>query len=86
MKPKMIQYKSKFEENNMKKKLKLMGQFRNTERGYGFVELEGREDVFIAPKMCKDALNGDTVTIAILNEGGNRKKTRRKDFESCSKS
>ena len=61
----------------MKKKLKLVGIFRNTERGYGFIEFEDeeKEDVFVAPKMCKDALNGDKVEFAIISPAGNRKKS-----------
>ena len=59
----------------MKKKLKLIGTFRNTERGYGFIECEEeKEDVFVAPQMCKDALNGDKVEFIIINgASGGRK-------------
>ena len=72
----------------MKKKLKQVGIFRNTERGYGFVEFEDdeKEDVFIAPRMCKDALNGDKVQFVIINPAINRKKSGRKNYKSIRKS
>ena len=61
----------------MKKKKKVLtGVFRNTERGYGFIELEdeGVEDIFVAPGKMKDALNGDKVEFAIVNpKTGNRR-------------
>ena len=60
----------------MKKKLKLTGKFRNTERGYGFIELEEEdvEDIFVAPGQMKDALNGDRVEFIITNpKTGNRR-------------
>jgi len=69
----------------MKKKLKLVGTFRNTERGYGFIEIEAeekKEDVFVAPKFCKDALNGDEVEFVIVNSANRRKKSRRQNYKS----
>lgn len=53
----------------MKKKLKLIGIFRNTEKGFGFIELEdeGKEDIFVSPKMRGNALNGDKVEFIIIN-------------------
>ena len=60
----------------MKKRLKLIGKFRNTERGYGFIELEEEdtEDIFVAPGQMKDALNGDKVEFIITNpRTGNRR-------------
>ena len=52
----------------MKKSLKKIGIFRNTERGYGFIEVEGEEkkDIFVAPNQIKDALNGDKVEFIII--------------------
>ena len=52
----------------MKKSLKQIGVFRNTERGYGFIDFEedDKESIFIAPNMMKDALNGDTVEFIIV--------------------
>ena len=51
----------------MKKRLKQIGVFRNTERGYGFIDFDedDKESVFIAHNMMKDALNGDTVEFII---------------------
>lgn len=53
----------------MKKVLKKVGIFRNTERGYGFIDFEDEnlEGVFVAPKMMKDALNGDKVEFTIIS-------------------
>ena len=52
----------------MKKVLKQVGVFRNTEKGYGFIDFEDEnlESVFVAPKMTKDALNGDKVEFTII--------------------
>ena len=63
----------------MKKKLKFVGKFRNTERGYGFIEFEDeeREDVFVSPKMIGNALNGDKVEFIIINPSSSRKESRR---------
>ena len=62
----------------MKKVLKKIGIFRNTERGYGFIDFEDEnlESVFVAPKMSKDALNGDKVEFTIINPSRMRKKSR----------
>ena len=60
----------------MKKKNKLTGIFKNTERGYGFIELEDEysEDIFVAPGQMRDALNGDKVEFIIINpKTGNRR-------------
>lgn len=53
----------------MKKKRRIIGKFRSTEKGFGFVELEDseQEDIFIPPKNTHSALNGDTVEIVITN-------------------
>ena len=63
----------------MKKKLRFIGKFRNTERGYGFIEFENKEqeDVFVAPKMTRNALNGDKVEFIIINPSSSRKESRR---------
>ena len=52
-----------------KKKLKknrIEGIFRATEKGYGFVEIEGMdEDLFIPSNRVNNALDGDTVRVVI---------------------
>ncbi len=60
----------------MKKKLKLIGTYRSTERGFGFIELEdeNKEDVFIAPKFTGGALNGDKVQFVITVPATNNKR------------
>lgn len=64
----------------MKKKQKLIGIYRNTERGFGFIETEkeDEEDVFVAPKMMNDALNGDKVEYIIINPKVNGKRAEGK--------
>lgn len=50
----------------MKKKKQIIGKFRATEKGYGFVMLENKnEEIFIAEKNTNSSLNGDTVAIEI---------------------
>lgn len=47
----------------------LIGKFIGNERGFGFVEVEGREeDIFIPPTDIKSAMNGDMVTVLITHE------------------
>lgn len=47
----------------------LIGKFVGNERGFGFVEIDGREeDVFIAPSDTKNAMHGDVVAVRIVNE------------------
>ena len=49
-------------------KEKLIGKFISNERGFGFVEIEDRdEDIFIPPHMTGDAMNGDIVGVKIVN-------------------
>ncbi len=44
----------------------VVGTFVGNEHGYGFVEVEGRdEDIFIAPSDVNGAMNGDTVFVRI---------------------
>ena len=64
----------------MKKKLKQKGIFRSTEKGFGFVELEdeNKEDVFIAPQMTKNALNGDKVEFIVINPASNNRRAEGK--------
>ena len=59
-----------------KKKEKLEGIFRASDKGFGFVEFENGEleDVFIPPKSVNGALNGDKVRISIYKQKeGSRK-------------
>lgn len=45
----------------------ITGIFRANEKGFGFVKIEGREDeIYISKNHTKNALNGDTVLIEIL--------------------
>jgi len=47
----------------------LVGKFIGNERGFGFVEIEGREeDIFIAPSDTKNAMHGDIVAVRITHE------------------
>ncbi len=46
------------------------GIFTAHPRGFGFVSIEGRErDVFVAPDKKKDAMDGDTVQVAVEENG-----------------
>ena len=59
-----------------KKNERIVGIFRATEKGFGFVELEDEDldDVFIPPNSVGNALNGDTVQISIFKpKQGSRK-------------
>ena len=64
----------------MKKNLKKVGIFKNTERGYGFIDFEDEtlESVFVAPNMTKNALNGDKVEFIIVVPASERKKAEAK--------
>ena len=47
----------------------VVGKFVGNERGFGFVEVEGREDdIFISPKDTFGAMNGDTVFVMIKKD------------------
>lgn len=47
----------------------LVGKFVGNERGFGFVEIEGRdEDIFIAPSDTKSAMHGDIVSVRVTHE------------------
>lgn len=60
----------------MKKKNQIIGKFRATEKGFGFVAIDNREDeIFIAPKHINGSLNGDTVSIEIFNRRATDKST-----------
>ena len=45
------------------------GVFRANEKGFGFVKIDGiKEEIYISKSYTKNALNGDTVLIEILDE------------------
>ncbi|MBO5142209.1 MAG: ribonuclease R [Clostridia bacterium] len=47
----------------------LIGKFVGNERGFGFVEIEGRdEDIFIPASCVKSAMNGDIVAVRITED------------------
>ena len=54
----------------MKKNRNLVtGIFVGHERGFGFLEVEGREDdIFIPPNSTGPAMNGDVVSVEIVSE------------------
>ncbi len=61
------------------KKSKLNGIFRANSKGFGFVQIEGREEeVFISSKNINGALDGDTVTLAIIKEKDKDRKAEAK--------
>ena len=52
-----------------------IGQFCGTQRGFGFVTIEGEdEDIFIPGEATKGALHGDRVSIVIKDEQTGRRK------------
>ncbi|MEG1458267.1 MAG: ribonuclease R [Acetivibrio sp.] len=56
----------------------LTGIFCGTQKGYGFVTIEGeKDDIFIPDKATKGALNGDKVQVELVDyKGGKRKEGR----------
>lgn len=56
-------------EKMRKKRETKIGTFVGNEHGYGFVEFEGeKEDLFIPPTKTKSAMNGDLVSVYVVNE------------------
>ncbi|MFT4143776.1 MAG: ribonuclease R [Mobilitalea sp.] len=51
-----------------------VGTFSGTQRGFGFVIIEGEEDIFIPGEATKGALHGDKVTVVISDEQTGRRK------------
>ena len=46
-----------------------IGTYRNNQKGFGFVKLEGQEEeIYISKENSYNALNGDTVAIKIISE------------------
>ncbi len=56
----------------------LVGTFSGTQKGFGFVMIEGeKEDIFIPDRATKGALNGDRVQVELSDfKGGRRKEGR----------
>ena len=51
------------------------GTFCGTTRGFGFVQVEGEEDIFVPERDTKGALHKDTVQVEVLGslEAGKRR-------------
>lgn len=47
-----------------------IGRMLANKKGYGFVDIEGDEDVFIAPTNMNNAIHGDTVVVEITSKKG----------------
>ena len=60
------------ENSNLRK-----GILRMNKKGFGFVEVSGEEDIFIAPDNINKALNNDTVIVEILNKNSGEKREGR---------
>ena len=51
------------------KKVEKIGTYRKNQKGFGFVKLEDQEEeIYISKENSLNALNGDTVSIQIINE------------------
>ena len=47
-----------------------VGKMIGNKKGYGFVDIEGDEDVFIAPPNMNNAIHGDKVIVEIISKKG----------------
>ncbi len=47
-----------------------IGKMMANKKGYGFVDIEGPEDVFVAPTNMNSAIHGDTVIVEIISKKG----------------
>ena len=65
------------------KKLNLIeGTFIGNERGFGFVEVDGRkDDIFIPPNSTASAMHGDIVSVKIVSEGFDDKRAEGRVIE-----
>ena len=55
-------------------KEEIIGTYRKNQNGFGFVKIEDQEDeIYISRENSKNALNGDTVSIEILQEANKEK-------------
>ena len=68
-----------------KKKKKIEGIFRATEKSFGFVEIENEEDLFIAAKNVNGALNGDIVQVIIDKPKEGTKRAEAKIVKICNR-
>ena len=50
------------------------GIFSGTTRGFGFVQIEGEDDIFVPERETKGALHGDSVLVEITSRGEKGKK------------
>ena len=50
------------------------GIFSGTTRGFGFVQIEGEDDIFVPERETKGALHGDSVLVEITSSGEKGKK------------
>ena len=54
-----------FNNSNLK-----IGKMIANKKGYGFVDIEGPEDVFVAPTNMNNAIHGDDVVVEIITKKG----------------
>ena len=54
-----------FSNSNLK-----IGKMIANKKGYGFVDIEGPEDVFVAPTNMNSAIHGDEVVVEIISKNG----------------
>ncbi len=54
-----------------------VGEFIGNQRGFGFVSVEGQEDIFIPEKMCHGALHQDMVQVKVRESGRHGEGKRR---------
>ena len=47
-----------------------IGKMMANKKGYGFVDIEGPEDVFVAPTNMNNAIHVDTVVVEIISKKG----------------
>ena len=47
-----------------------IGKMLANKKGFGFVDIEGPEDVFVAPVNMNNAIHGDTVVVEIITKKG----------------
>ena len=47
-----------------------IGKMMANKKGYGFVDIDGPEDVFVAPTNMNSAIHGDTVVVEIISKKG----------------
>ena len=61
-----------------KKKQKIEGVFRGNQKGFGFVEIENEEDLFIPSNSVNGALDGDIVQVVIYKQKEGTKRAEAK--------